>query len=105
MSSTSWLLFIVVFIALVFGWRQLHAKRLVSQRDAKLTERQVAIQTALDRAGAALKDENTTLEAGESAAAQVLHDLQALNQDGSLRELIADTEQFVEGWRASKRPA
>jgi len=104
MSSTSWL-FIVVFIALVLGWRHLHARRLVSQRDAQLTERQAAIQTALDRAGAALKDEKTSLETGEIAAAQVLQDLQALNQDGSLRELIADTEQFVEEWRASKRPA
>ena len=105
MSSTSWLLFIVALIALAFGWRQLHARHLASQRDAKLTERQAAIQAALDRAGAVLKDENATLDAGEIAAAQVLHDLQDLNQDGSLRELIADTERFVEEWRASKRPA
>ena len=104
MSPTGWL-FISVFIALLLGWRHLHARRLVSQRNAQLTERQGAIQAALDRAGAVLKDENTSLEAGEIAAAQVLHDLQALNQDGSLRELIADTERFVEEWRASKRPA
>ena len=105
MSSTDWFLFIVVFIALVFGWRHLHTRRVVSQRDAQLTERQAAIQIALDRAGAILKDESTTLEAGDIAAAQVLNDLQALNHDGSLRELIADTEQYIEEWRASKRPA
>jgi len=105
MASTTWLVLIAAIIAVVIGMRHLHARRFVTQREAKLVARQAAIQSALDRAGAILKDERTTLESGEIAAAQVLLELHALGEDGSLGELIADTELFVEEWRASKRPA
>ena len=105
MSSNSWLIFIAVCVVVVLALRNLHARRVVSERDAHLAARQTAIQSALDRAGAVLKDEHTTLAAGDIAAARVLQELAALNHDGSLGELIADTELFVEEWRASKRPA
>lgn len=105
MFSTSWLILIAAGAVVVLAWHQLRARRIVSARDSRLVARQTAIQSALDRAGAVLKDEHTTLAAGEIAAAEVLQELHALNYDGSLGELIADTELFVEEWRASKRPA
>ena len=98
-------LMLVLGAAVVLVMRHLHAKRFALQRDAQLATRQSEIQSALDRARAILKDEWTSPETGEIAAAKVIHELQAHNEDGSLAELIADTELFIDEWRASKQPA
>ena len=105
MGSSVWIVLIAVVVVTLLVWRLLRTRRLTASRNEQLTERQVAIQTALDRAGAVLKDENSTTEAGNIAADQVLAELRALNQDGSLEELIADTEQFIAEWRAARAPA
>ena len=105
MTTITFLALFAAFIAVVLVMRHLHAKRFALQRDAQLATRQSEIQSALDRAGAILKDERTSPETGEIAAAKVIQELQALNEDGSLAELIADTELFIDELRASKRPA
>ena len=81
------------------------AKKIAAERDAHLLARQAAIQSAIDRAGAVLKDPNTLLDSGEDAAATVLAELRSLNQDGSLDDLISDTQQFIAEWRTSRSPA
>jgi hypothetical protein len=105
MSLTSWFILIGVVIVVASALQRSRTRRKVATRDARLATRQTEIQSALDRAGAVLKDEQATTAAGEIAATQVLQELHSLNDDGSLDQLIADTELFIAEWRASKRPA
>ena len=105
MSSTSLIILLAALIAAVFAISRLKSHKISSQRNQALAARQAKIQSSLDRAGEILKNQNATIEEGEAAATQVLAELNSLNQDGSLSDLIAETEIFIADWRASKRPA
>ena len=105
MTSIRFALLIAALIAVVVIFRKFQTSRLVSKRDQHLAKKQVEIQSTLDNLGAILKNESTTLEAGNAAAVSALDQLRSLNHDGSLGVLIADTELFVEEWRAARVPA
>ncbi len=105
MTSSELLILIAVLTIGVLIFRKFQSRHLSSEREQELRARQVEIQSVLDGLGAILKNRSTTLEVGNLAAAQALEQLNRLNPDGSLKELIADTEIFVEEWRASQRPA
>ena len=97
----------LAFATAVIVWAVPRSKatKIAAERDARLVRRQAAIQSAIDQAGTVLKDPNTSLEIGEAAAANVLAELRSLNQDGSLDDLIADTQEFITEWRSSRSPA
>ena len=105
MTSIRFALFIAALISVVMIYRKFQTSRLTSKRDQHLADRQIEIQSTLDNLGAVLKNDSTTLEAGNAAAVAALDQLRSLNHDGSLGELIADTELFVEEWCAARVPA
>ena len=105
MNSSNWIVLaaVVAITVAYIAWRLLRTRSIAAHRSQQLMERQAAVQAALDRAGAVLKDATSSTEAGNVAASNVLTELHALNHDGSLKELIEDTEKFIAEWRTSRK--
>jgi hypothetical protein len=70
-----------------------------------LKARQSEIQSIIDQLGGVLKNPSTTPGQGKAAAEIALAELRRLNPDGSLDPLIADTEEYVAEWLASRQSA
>ncbi|MBJ6985264.1 hypothetical protein [Luteimonas sp. MC1750] len=92
---------VAVLVALLI-YRRAVASRTTRQRNAKLVERQRAIQSAIDTLGLTLKSSTITIQEGENAIRIARDALYQLDVQGDLSELIADNEQFFEEWRASR---
>ena len=105
MPFSELLLLIAVLTVAVTIYRKVQTRRLSSVLDEHLKTRQLEIQALIDDLGAELKRESTTLADGDAAARRALDHLRGLNLDHSLDPLIADTELFIEEWRATRRPA
>ena len=93
---------LVVYMACFLFLRGRHARRIQEQTRLLNQARQAEIQLLLDELGTKLRSERTTLAQGEAAALLTLSELDRLNIDGVLDPLIADTQEFFNGWRAAK---
>ncbi|MBJ6979245.1 hypothetical protein [Luteimonas sp. MC1895] len=93
---------VVAVLAALMTYRRLVANGTTRQRNARLVERQKAIQSAIDTLGFTLKSSSTTIQEGDDAMRIARDALQQLDAQGDLSELIADNEQFFKEWRASR---
>ena len=93
-----------IVVAVLTIYRKIAARR-PSKPDARLVERQQAIQAAIDTLGLKLKDNSTTLQEGDEAMRATLIRFHELEVHRDLPELIANTEGFFQDWRASKGSA
>ncbi|MBJ6983018.1 hypothetical protein [Luteimonas sp. MC1572] len=93
---------VVAVLAALMIYRRLAANGTTRQQNARLVERQKAIQSAIDKLGSTLKSGSTTIQQGDDAMRIARDALHQLDAQGDLSELIADNEQFFKEWRASR---
>lgn len=91
--------FVIVVSLLIF--RTIRIFQSAKRRNTELSERQKAIQSAIDAFGLVLDDRTTTVQDGENALLATIAELHGLGVHKDLPELISDTESFFKQWRAS----
>ena len=95
---------IVAVLAGFMIYRRHVANGTTRQRNARLVERQKAIQSVIDTLGSALKSSSITIQEGDEAMRIARNALYQLDAQGDLSELIADNEQFFREWRHRRCP-